>query len=149
MGQESGGDKPDWAPLLQAPLEVIKRLKDEPLLLIGMGATVVLAIIAMFAPERGRFYAWLLTGLVLILSLLRTIALESRKRRSRSESPPGSSTNLKLGHQSKITDTRISTRGSRARTSIESGRRTTIQGVSINTGSERPAEIPKPASDDA
>ncbi len=66
--------------LLTTPALVIRYLRKEPLLLIGFGAAVILAIIAIFAPGDKSSYAWPVAGLVLAVCLVWTVAGVLRAR---------------------------------------------------------------------
>ena len=135
MAQDSCDGRPGWWPLLNAPTEVIRQLKNEPLLLVGMG-TVVLAVIAVYAPDRGRFYALLLTGLVLILCLIRafTIGARRRRRKDKDAPPPAAESDIRLGGRSEVEDMDVNTWGPSARTTFRSGRGSKIKGSRFNTG---------------
>src|SRR6478736_167369 len=111
MAQDSGDGRPDWWPLLNAPTEVIRHLKNEPLLLVGMGTAVILAAIAVYAPGRGRFYALLLTGLVLVLCLIRafTVGARRRHRKDKDTPPPASESDIRLGGRSEVEDVDVNT----------------------------------------
>lgn len=66
--------------LLTTPALVIRYLRKEPLLLVGFGAAVILAIIAIFAPGDKSVYAWPVAGLVLAVCLIWTLAGVLRAR---------------------------------------------------------------------
>jgi hypothetical protein len=73
--------------LVQAPLEVIRQLENEPVLLGGMGASALLAILAIFAPSGAQIYAWIIAGLMMTLCLTR--AFLSGPHKHRSDADPG------------------------------------------------------------
>ncbi|MDF5752749.1 hypothetical protein [Spongiactinospora sp. TRM90649] len=51
------------------------------MLLAGMGAGVLLAVIALYVPAEGRPYAWIIAGLTFLLCVLRAImSIASAKR---------------------------------------------------------------------
>ncbi|GAA4626501.1 hypothetical protein GCM10023196_035000 [Actinoallomurus vinaceus] len=142
MAEDSGEGRPDWWPLLNAPTEVIRRLKNEPLLLVGIGTAVVLAVIAVYAPDRGRFYALLLTGLVLILCLIRAFTIGTRRKDT---PPPTTESDIRLGGRSQVEDVHINTWGPSARTRFRSRRGSKIKGARFNTGMRNhPDEAPPP-----
>lgn len=68
-----------WGELIATPRDAVRLLAREPLLLAGTTASVLLVLIAIFGPAGGRLYAWLLTGLSLIVCLLWTVLRLSRR----------------------------------------------------------------------
>lgn len=89
--QEPGGTSGDaepmgWRALVEAPVAVIRLLRGEPILLIGMGAAVLLTLIAIFGPGDAQVYALILAVLVVVVVVIRAVTL----RRERAESKPGS-----------------------------------------------------------
>jgi hypothetical protein len=63
-----------WAGLVGVPLEVVRLIKDDKVLLSGMGAAVLVTLIAITAPEAGRFYALVVVGVIVLLVLIRAVS---------------------------------------------------------------------------
>jgi hypothetical protein len=75
MGEERRDSGGFWAGLVEAPLEVIRLIKDDKVLLAGMGAAVLVTLIAVAAPDAGRFYALVVVGVIVLLVLIRAVSL--------------------------------------------------------------------------
>ncbi len=90
---EPGG----WGALVAAPMEVIRLLRGEPILLIGMGAAVLLTLMALFGPDGTQLYALTIAALVVVLVVIRAITM----RRERSASP-GSGVEISARRGSRI-----------------------------------------------
>jgi hypothetical protein len=69
--------EPDLSSLVKLPAVIVEHLKGEPVLLGGMGAGALIAIIAVFAPAGTQIYGWIVGGLMLVLCLGKLI-LDSR-----------------------------------------------------------------------
>ncbi len=69
----------EWKSLLQTPMLVVKKLED-PILLTGTGAAVLLAIIAIFAPGDKSIYVWPIAGLILLVCVISAIIGARRDR---------------------------------------------------------------------
>ncbi len=61
--------EPELNSLVKLPTAIVEHLKDEPVLLGGMGAGSLIAIIAVFAPAGTQVYGWIVGGLMLVLCL--------------------------------------------------------------------------------
>ena len=70
-----------WHSLLSTPEQVVRYLRDEPLLLAGVGAGILLTITAIFGPPSAAGYAWLIAAVIFGVCLLWFIAATMRDRR--------------------------------------------------------------------
>jgi len=84
-GTSGGTESMGWRALVEAPAEVIRLLRGEPILLIGMGGAVLLTLIALFGPGGAQIYALLLAALVVVVVVIRAVTL--RRERSSSLAP--------------------------------------------------------------
>ena len=91
--EEPPSDDAGWRSLLATPERVVRYLQSEPLLLAGMGAAVLLAIVAIFAAPPAATYAWLIAGVVFGASLLWLVAAAIRGLRQQLWRCAGLSTN--------------------------------------------------------
>jgi hypothetical protein len=123
--------------LLKAPGLVIAQLKDEPILLGGMGAGALVAIIAVFVPDTAQIYAWIIAGLMLTLCLLKA-AIDLRGGGRADETPPesnGPSIGFRLGDESEIEDTDVEAEQT---ITVDGGRKTKIKGAKFRAGAFQP-----------
>jgi hypothetical protein len=83
-------EKPDnaWSTLIAAPGEVIRLLSGEPVLLIGMGASALLALVAIFGPDTATPVAGLIAAVVGFAVVARAVGLAVGARRQ-PDSPEG------------------------------------------------------------
>lgn len=118
---------------------VVEHLKDEPVLLGGMGAGALIAAIAVVMPSGAQVYAWIIGGLMLIICLARlavTIATQPRPAPGEitaatgAPKPERGSNVIVLGDRSEIEDTRIKAPA----VTLRSGKRTKIKGSTIEGG---------------
>jgi hypothetical protein len=93
--------------LVKVPSAVVEHLKDEPVLLGGMGAGALIAIIAVFAPAGTQVYGWIVGGLMLVLCLGKLIlgaptshARAGSQPSQDSPKPQDGSNNIKIGNNS-------------------------------------------------
>ncbi len=134
----------DWRSLLSTPAAVVRYLRHEPLLLAGMGAAVLIAIIAVFAPGGSAIYAYVIAAVVFAACLLWAVSGALRHRAEAAEAarsrPRAPGIEFSAGGRSSVTDLQAATEGD-ASTSIVADGRATVRNVTLNS---RTATVPAP-----
>jgi hypothetical protein len=126
---------PQTNALLQAPLEVIRQLKNEPVLLGGMGASVLVAILALFVPDSARSYAWIIAGLMLILCLVRAAVGTRGGKAGKTPLDTGDGSNqVTMGGKSEIDAALLE---AERKNLWRSGRKTKIKDLTMRAGGSR------------
>jgi hypothetical protein len=104
----------EWQSLLSTPAAVVRYLRKEPLLLAGMGAAVLIAIVAVFAPGGGAVFAYVIAGVVFAACVLWAVngALRQRAeaRAAERDRPRLPGTDFVAGGRSTVRDVRMSRR---------------------------------------
>ncbi|SNS37293.1 hypothetical protein SAMN05443665_1003122 [Actinomadura meyerae] len=137
--------------MLRVPLEVVRLLKGEPVLLGGMGASAIVVIIAFSLPDTGRPYAWVVAGLMFVLCLVRAVFLGVREVRQTGTDQmrhlfgDADGTNrLDLGAKVKADDIDLnSSRGNAARI----GKKGVVGNLTMRAGTAQPPAPRPPAVD--
>jgi hypothetical protein len=137
--------------VLRVPLEVVRLLKGEPVLLGGMGASAIVVIIAFSLPDTGRPYAWVVAGLMFVLCLVRAVFLGVKEVRQTGTDQmrhlfgDADGTNrLDLGAKVKADDIDLSSsRGNAARI----GRKGEVGNLTMRAGTAPPPAPRPPAAD--
>src|SRR3954447_20086640 len=100
----------DWRSLLSTPAAVVRYLRHEPLLLAGMGAAVLIAIIAVFAPGGSAIYAFVIAAVVFAACLLWGVSGARRRRAGAAQAarsrPRAPGIDFSAGGRSSVTDLR-------------------------------------------
>ena len=137
MPKDSEPDPGGWQPLVSTPLAVVRRLK-EPILLAGMGAAALIAIVAVFVPSTGRTYAWLIAGLIFLLCLVWAVTAPLRRPPL---DEPGKGTNVVvMGDRAQILDSTFEASRSNLH---KTGKDAVIEGTVFRAGAEsRPRRKP-------
>lgn len=118
---------PDAERGLVGVLHVIATRLRHPLFLLGLGAAILLTIIAVAGPEGGQTYAALLAGMILAVSVI--WALTSRRSRA---APRGTTNTVRMGAFSRTRDIRQSSGGRGATNTVRGG--TGAQAGNIDQG---------------
>lgn len=138
-----------WDALITTPLEVVKRLAGEPVLLIGMGGSVILALIAIFGPDGGQVYAWLVAGLILVLTVIWAILPSSRTRGRRRGTDQAQErlrgNRARLGARSRIDRLEMTATGGGDPNDLRTGSRMDIGDLSMRSGPAAAGGDPPPA----
>lgn len=116
--------------LVKVPIAVVEQLKDEPVLLGGMGAGALIVIIAVFAPTSTQVYGWIVGGLMFLLCLGKLIFTPADQNKS---SPPDGSTRVEIGDGSTFRDSRVS--GDQS--TFKGGNHVIVEGSVFESGSSR------------
>jgi hypothetical protein len=132
MNEPNGPDAPAWRSLLATPEQVVRHLRHEPLLLAGMGAAVLLAIVAVFAPTAWGGYAFLIAGVVFLTCLLWLTA--RAVPRLRGDLHAGNV--LRAGRGSELTDVTMRATGT-TRQRLTAGSRATLERVELSATGAR------------
>jgi len=131
--------------LVKLPVTIVEHLKDEPVLLGGMGAGAIIAIIAVYAPASAQVYGWIVGGLMFLLCLgklivdartdkTRTTAAHAVSQSGGDQAPrPDGSNNIEVGDKSKFRNNRI--RGDQ--NNFKGGNRVTVEGTVFDAGASR------------
>ncbi|MFA1549446.1 hypothetical protein [Actinomadura chokoriensis] len=145
-------EPPPQAPgsLLRVPVEVVRLLKGEPVLLGGMGASAIVAVIAFSLPQTGRPYAWVVAGLMFVLCLVRAVFLGLRELRDTETErmkhlfgDADGTNRLDLGAKVKAEGVDLSsTRGNAARI----GKKGVVGNITMHAGTSPPPARPQSAA---
>jgi hypothetical protein len=106
-----------WEALAVAPLEVVRRLRNEPLPLLAIGTSSIVALIGIFAPSQGGTYAIVAAVVAVLLAFFWTVS------KCFSRPKPVSGNELLVHGKSQVKDLRAEVKGS-------SSNRVTVDGES-------------------
>ena len=121
--------------LAAVPLEVVRLLKGDKLLLTAMGAASIVAVVAIVVPEDGWRYALVIAALVVVLVVVRAIG---EWRRDDGDSNTLGARNIRMRNGSLLAPGRNRLR---ARRDID------LDGVSIQAGASSASDDPEPEPD--
>ena len=126
--------------LAAVPLEVVRLLKGDKLLLTAMGAASIVAVVAIVVPEDGWRYALVIAALVVVLVVVRAIG---EWRRDDGDDGDGSSNTIS-GRNIRMRNGSLRSEG---RNRLSAAKDVDLDGVSIQAGASSASDDPEPEPD--
>lgn len=114
--------------LATTPLEAVRLLRREPLLLTAVAGSVVLALILILGPEDGRLPVAVVAGLLLAFGVLWALLRRGERRASAHSAP---SNRLRWGRRATLTDSDVAAKGDNE---VSMGAGATVTGVRFTAG---------------
>ena len=126
--------------LAAVPLEVVRLLKGDKLLLTAMGAASIVAVVAIVVPEDGWRYALVIAALVVVLVVVRAIG---EWRRDDGDDGDGPSNTIS-GRNIRMRNGSLRSEG---RNRLSAAKDVDLDGVSIQAGASSASDEPEPEPD--
>lgn len=126
--------------LAAVPLEVVRLLKGDKLLLTAMGAASIVAVVAIVVPEDGWRYALVIAALVVVLVVVRAIG---EWRRDDGDDGDGPSNTIS-GRNIRMRNGSLRSEG---RNRLSAAKDVDLDGVSIQAGASSASDDPEPEPD--
>lgn len=138
MTEEPNEPGSTWAGIASVPGEVVRLLKDDKLLLTGVAAACLVALIAATVPSLGLPYALVVAGLAVVVILVRVVVDWRRDRERGWASGDPHSNELRAVGRVRLRNARLEAAGGNR---VDGGR-VKMKGVVMRAGLDPPAETP-------